>query len=130
MPVVAKTFAYAVEIDRGGRMTIPGGAQIEPAEGWTADHLLIAGLVRCAIDSLGYHARRGGHEIAASGSAHGTVGKRPGDGRYALLEADVRIEARLTPRSEAVEELVAKAERDCFVGASLSVAPRYEWHIS
>jgi organic hydroperoxide reductase OsmC/OhrA len=126
----AKVFEYAVEVDRGGRMTIPGGAQIERAEGWSPDHLLLAALVRCSIDSLTYHARRTGHDVSASGSAQGTVARRETDGRYALVEADVRIDAQLEPRASASAELAAKAERDCFVGASLNVTPRYEWHVS
>ena len=28
------------------------------------------------------------------------------------------------------DALIAKAERDCFVGASLVVKPRYEWRVS
>lgn len=125
-----KVFDYAVEVDRGGRMTVPGGAQLEPGEGWSPDHLLLAALVRCSIDSLTYHARRAGHEVSASGSAHATVTRRDTDGRYALAEADVRIEAQLRPRAAESAELAAKAERDCFVGASLTIAPRYEWHVS
>ena len=123
-------FDYAVEVDRGGRMTVPGGAQLEPGEGWSPDHLLLAALVRCSIDSLTYHARRAGHDVSASGSAHATVTRRDTDGRYALAEADVRIDAQLRPRAAESAELAAKAERDCFVGASLTIAPRYEWHVS
>jgi len=125
-----KVFEYAVEIDRVGRMTVPGGAQIERTEGWSPDHLLLAALVRCSIDSLTYHARRTGHTVSASGSAHGTVTRREADGRYALVQADVRIDAQLEPRVTEAAELAAKAERDCFVGASLTVTPRYEWHMS
>jgi organic hydroperoxide reductase OsmC/OhrA len=125
-----KVFEYAVEVDRGGRMTVPGGAQIAPPEGWSPDHLLLAALVRCSIDSLAYHARRAGHAVSASGSAQGTVAVREADGRYALAEADVRIDAQLEPRAPEATELAAKAERDCFVGASLTVTPRYEWHVS
>jgi len=125
-----KVFEYAVEIDRVGRMTVPGGAQIERTEGWSPDHLLLAALVRCSIDSLTYHARRTGHTVSASGSAHGTVTRREADGRYALVQADVRIDAQLEPRVTEGAELAAKAERDCFVGASLTVTPRYEWHMS
>ena len=123
-------FEYDVEIDLGGRMTVPGGAQIAPAEGWSPDHLLLAALVRCSIDSLTYHARRAGHATTASGSAHGTVTRRESDGRYALADAGVRIDAQLDPRATEPAELTAKAERDCFVGASLSITPRYEWHVS
>ena len=123
-------FEYAVEVDRSGRMTVPGGAQLQPGEGWSPDHLLLAGLVRCTIESLTYHARRGGHAVSASGSAHATVARRESDGRYALAEVDVRIDAQLKPRLGDSTELVANAERDCFVGASLTIAPRYEWHVS
>lgn len=130
MPAKAKTFEYAVEVDRGGRMTIPGGAQIAPAEGWTPDHLLLAALVRCSIDSFTFHARRGGHEVAASGEAQGTVTRRESDGRYAFVELAVRIDAQLVPRVDDSADLIEKAERDCFVGASLNLKPEYEWHVS
>jgi organic hydroperoxide reductase OsmC/OhrA len=129
-PVRAKVFDYAVEIDRGGRMTVPGGAQLEVGEGWSPDHLLLAALVRCSIESLVHHARRAGHEVRASGSASGTVTMREEDGRYAFVGIECRINAELTPRATDVDELAAKAERDCFVGASLRIKPRYEWHLS
>jgi organic hydroperoxide reductase OsmC/OhrA len=128
--VKAKTFEYAVEVDRAGRMTIPGGAQIAPAEGWTPDHLLLAALVRCSIDSFTFHARRGGHEVAAAGEAQGTVTRRESDGRYAFVEIAVRIDAQLTPRADDTDALIEKAERDCFIGASLNLKPEYEWHVS
>jgi organic hydroperoxide reductase OsmC/OhrA len=130
VPVKPKNFEYAVEVDRGGRMTIPGGAQIAPAEGWTPDHLLLAALVRCSIESFTFHARRGGHEVAASGEAQGTVTRRESDGRYAFVEIGVRVDAQLTPRAEDTADLIEKAERDCFVGATLNVKPEYEWHVS
>jgi organic hydroperoxide reductase OsmC/OhrA len=129
MAARAKVFDYVVEIDRAGRMTIPGGAQIAAPEGWTADHLLLAALVRCSIDSLAFHARRAGHEVSATGEGHGTVTKRD-DGRYAFVEIGVRVEVQLVPRAETYVELVEKAERDCFVGASLNVEPVYEWRVS
>jgi organic hydroperoxide reductase OsmC/OhrA len=130
MAVVAKTFEYAVEVDGGGRMTIPGGGQFVPPEGWSADHLLLAALVRCSIDAFAYHARRGGHEVSASGSAHGTITKSGEDNRYRFVSIGVRIDAQLTPRTNETDDLVAKAQRDCFVGASLTVKPEYEWHVS
>jgi organic hydroperoxide reductase OsmC/OhrA len=126
----AKVLEYAVELDNAGRMTIPGGGQFVPPEGWSADHLLLAALVRCSIDSLTHHARRGGHEVTASGEAQGTITKSGEDGRYRFVEIKVRINAQLTPRSDAVDDLVAKAERDCFIGASLTLKPEYEWHVS
>ena len=130
MAASAKVFEYAVEVDHAGRMTIPGGAQIESAEGWSPDHFLLAALVRCSIDSLGYHARRAGHEVIAAGEAHGEVTRRESDGRYALTTVSVRIQAAITPRVAEPSALTAKAERDCFVAASLTVAPTYEWSLS
>jgi organic hydroperoxide reductase OsmC/OhrA len=126
----AKVLEYAIELDNAGRMTIPGGGQFVPPEGWSADHLLLAALVRCSIDAFSYHARRAGHEVAASGEAQGTVTKSGADERYRFVEIDVRINAQLTPRTNEVDDLVAKAERDCFVGASLALKPEYEWHVS
>ena len=39
----------------------------------------------------------------------------------------MRIEAELDPPPESLDELLAKAERDCFIGASLTVKPSYDW---
>jgi hypothetical protein len=125
----AKVFEYAVEVDRAGRMTVPGGAQIAPPEGWSPDHLLLAALVRCSIDSLVYHARRSGHAVRASGFASGTVTKRS-DGRYGFVDITCTIDAELSPRASNVDDLLMKAERDCFVGASLTVEPSYEWRVT
>ena len=130
MQVRAKTFEYAVELDGAGRMTIPGGGQFELPEGWSADHLLLAALVRCSLDSFVYHARRAGHKVAGSGSAQGTITQSGDDGRYRFVDIQVRIDAQLTPRTNEVDDLIEKAERDCFVGASLTLKPEYTWHVS
>jgi organic hydroperoxide reductase OsmC/OhrA len=130
MAVSAKVLEYAVDVDRAGRMTMPGGGQFVPPEGWSADHLLLAALVRCSIDSFTYHARRAGHEVQGSGEAQGIVTKHGEDGRYRFKEIDVRIDVQLTPRTNEPDDLIAKAERDCFIGASLVVKPEYTWHVS
>jgi organic hydroperoxide reductase OsmC/OhrA len=126
----AKLLEYAVDVDSAGRMTIPGGGQLVPPEGWSADHLLLGALVRCSIDSFTYHARRAGHGVAASGEAQGKITKSGEDGRYRFVAIDVSITAQLTPRMDEVGDLVAKAERDCFVSASLTLKPEYAWHVS
>jgi len=126
----AKVLEYAVDVDAAGRMTIPGGGQLLPPEGWSADHLLLAALVRCSIESLTYHARRGGHDVTASGQAQGTITKTDDDGRYRFVTIDVRIDAQLRPRPDELDDLTMKAERDCFVGASLTLKPEYAWHVS
>jgi organic hydroperoxide reductase OsmC/OhrA len=124
-----KTFEYAVEVDRGGRLTVPGGAQLEPGEGWTPDHLLLAALVLCSIQSLRFHARRAGHEVTATGSASGLV-ERGGDGRFRFTEIDVALDVHLDPPTTEPDDLIALAERDCFVGASLTAKPRYAWRVA
>jgi organic hydroperoxide reductase OsmC/OhrA len=111
-------------------MTVPGGAQVDPPAGWSADHLLLAALIRCSIDSLIFHARRAGHEISAGGQARGTITTTTPEERYAFVSIDVRIEAQLSPRAVEPGELTARAERDCFVGASLRVKPAYDWQLS
>lgn len=130
MATTAKVLEYAVDVDRAGRMTIPGGGQFVPPEGWSADHLLLAALVRCSIDSFIYHARRAGHEVQASGEAQGKITKHGEDGRYRFKEIDVRIDVQLTPRTNEPDDLIAKAERDCFISASLTVKPEYTWRVS
>ena len=130
MALTAKVLEYAVDVDSAGRMTIPGGGQFLPPEGWSADHLLLAALVRCSIDSFAYHARRAGHEVAASGEAQGTITKSGEDGRYRFVKIAVKIDAQLTPRTNEVDDLTAKAERDCFISASLTLKPEYVWHVS
>ena len=130
MATTAKVLEYAVDVDRAGRMTMPGGGQFVPPEGWSADHLLLAALVRCSMDSFAYHARRGGHAVTAAGSAQGTIMKSGDDDRYRFVSIDVRIEAQLEPRTNEPDDLIAKAERDCFVGASLTIKPEYTWRVS
>ena len=60
------------------------------------------------------------------------VTRRPGDGRYAFVEIDVELELELEPPppGEGLATLLAKAERDCFVGASLKPSPRYRWSVN
>jgi organic hydroperoxide reductase OsmC/OhrA len=130
MALIARTLEYAVELDEGGHFTVPGGGQFVTPERWSADHLLLAALVRCSIDSFAYHARRAGHTISGTGSAHGTVTRTEDDGRYRFVAIGVRLDVQLTPRPTDTEALIMKAERDCFVGASLRVKPEYEWHVS
>ena len=83
-----------------------------------------------SLDSFGYHARRAGHVVTASGSAQGTITKSGPDERYRFVSIAVRIDAQLDPRAADAGALIEKAERDCFVGASLALKPEYEWHVS
>jgi uncharacterized OsmC-like protein len=132
MPSKAKEFRYAVGLDRAGRITADGGDPLDLDEAWTPEHLLLAGLARCTLQSLRFHASRVGVDFVASASASGLVTKRPDDGRYAFVDIDVEIDLELepVPPGEELAALLVKAERDCFVGASLDPSPVYRWRVN
>jgi organic hydroperoxide reductase OsmC/OhrA len=130
MTVKAKELRYAIDLGEGGDLRVEDGTLLAADPAWAPEHLLLAALVRCSLKSLAYHARRVGLEVAhATGSARALITKRESDGRYAIVECDVELEVRLSPEPgpEQLAELRAKAERDCFVGASLAVKPTYRW---
>ena len=131
MATRAKSFSYAVSIDRDWTATSEqGGSPIAEEEAWTPEHLVLAGLARCTLTSLRYHARRDGIEVAGGADAKGEVTARDTDGRYAFVRIKVELDVTLDPTPSSVRELVAKAERDCFVGASLTAKPRYRWTVN
>lgn len=129
----ARILPYAVTLDAAWTATSDrGGSPLEDdPETWTPEHLLLAGLARCSLTSLRHHARRAGSEVTATARAHGTVTRREPDGRFAFVEIAVEIDASLEPAlaGEALAAVRAKAERDCFVGASLAVPPAYTFTI-
>lgn len=133
MAVTARVLEFDVAVDRdrtarSGR----GGGPILRDEAWSSEHLVLAGLVRCTLTSLDYSAKRAGVKVAASGQAQGSVTKRDDDGRYAFVRIDVQFEVELDPATDtdAVKDLVTRAEQGCFVGNSLIPRPRYEWTVN
>jgi uncharacterized OsmC-like protein len=132
MPPNAKEFRYAVGLDRAGRITADGSSPLALDDAWTPEHLLLAGLASCTLQSLRFHADRAGVDFLAAASASGLVTKRPDDGRYAFVELDVEIDLELepVPEREELAALLVKAERDCFVGASLTPSPAYRWRVN
>ena len=129
---VAKEFTFAVSVDEEGRLEAEGRDALETGEAWTPEHLVLAALGRCTIASLTYHAKRANAEVRAKANAGGLVTKREEDGRYAFVEVDCELDVVLEPElpPEELGELLAKAERDCFVGASLALPTRYEWRVN
>lgn len=125
----AKVLDFEASVGTDGRLTARGES-LRPPESWTAEHLVLAGLVRCSLTSLGYHARREGIEVTGSGDASGTVTQRDDDGRYAFVEITCRLDVELTPAPDDLEALLGKAERDCFIGASLTAKPTYVWNVA
>jgi uncharacterized OsmC-like protein len=128
----AKEFRYAIGLDRTGRVTADGHSPLDLDAAWTPEHLVLAGLVRCTLQSLRFHAAPMEIDFVARGSASGLVTRRPDDGRYAFVEIDVELELELDPAppGEELAALLAKAERDCFVGASLKPSPSYHWTVN
>jgi uncharacterized OsmC-like protein len=127
-----KRFEFVASLDDDGRVGA-GGEAVELGDEWSAESLVLAGLLRCSLTSLRYHARRGGiDDVRARGTAKAVVTQRESDGRYAFVEVEARLEAEIEPppAPEALAELLASAERGCFVGASLTVTPTYRWRVN
>ncbi|HEY6606472.1 MAG TPA: OsmC family protein [Gaiellaceae bacterium] len=129
---MAKEFRYAIGLDRAGRLTADGASPLDLDDAWTPEHLMLAGLARCTLQSLRFHTDRVGIDFLAKASASGVVTKRADDGRYGFVDLDVEIDLELepVPPREELTALLAKAERDCFVGASLKPSPRYRWRVN
>ena len=132
MAAKAKEFRYAVGLDRTGRVTADGHSPLDLEPAWTPEHLVLVGLIRCTVQSLRFHAGPKEIDFVANGSASARVTRRSDDGRYAFVEIDVELELELdpVPPGEELAALLAKAERDCFVGASLKPSPRYRWRVN
>ena len=131
--VKAKELRYAVDLTATGELTDENGVALDAPAEWSPEHLLLAALVRCSLKSLRYHAERRGVDVrSASGSSRTLVTKRETDERYALVETDVELVVELAPEPEpdALAELLALAERDCFVGSSLTAKPSYRWIVN
>ena len=128
----AKEFRYAIGLDRMGRVTADGQSPLELAAAWTPEHLVLAGLVRCTLQSLRFHAVPLEIDFVADGSASAVITRRPDDGRYGFVEIDVKLDLELdpVPPGEELAALLAKAERDCFIGASLKPSPSYSWRVN
>jgi len=129
----AKTFSYAVSVDRDGTARSgEGGSPLPEEEAWSPEHLVLTGLCRCVLTSFRYHARRAGHEPVSSGTAHAVVTRREEDGRFAIVETrlDLAVTIEPAPAAEDVRALITKGERDCFIAASLTVKPDYHWTVN
>lgn len=131
MPVKPRELRFAVDLGAGGELRDENAVRLDVPPEWTPEHLLLAALVRCSLASFRYHAERARLTVGeTSGSARGMVTKRESDERYAFVELEVELAVALTPEPEDLSTLLEKAERDCFVGASLAVKPSYRWIVN
>jgi len=110
--MTAKRFEHSVALDQDGRARAETGVELGVPEEWTAEHLVLAGLIRCSLE--------------------GVVTRRDEDGRYAFVEIECGLDVELEPAPEekSLKELLEQAEWGCFIGASLTVKPRYEWRVN
>jgi uncharacterized OsmC-like protein len=133
MATTGRVYEFDVAVDQDGTATSGrGGPAIVKDEEWWAEHLVLAGLLRCTLASLGYAARKANVDVVARGRAHGTVAKRDTDGRYAFvdIESSFELEVAPPPDPEALATMLEKTERGCFVGNSLTAKPRYRWKVN
>jgi organic hydroperoxide reductase OsmC/OhrA len=128
----AKEFRYAIALDRAGRVTADGQAELDLDPAWTPEQLVLAGLTRCTVQSLRFHADRAGVDFVVSARASAMVTRSVPEERYAFVEIDVDLDLEVepVPPADELQELLALAERDCFVGASLRPDPRYRWRVN
>jgi organic hydroperoxide reductase OsmC/OhrA len=128
----AKPREFRFAVDLADDLRTEDGTPLGADAAWSPEHLLLAALIRCSLASLDYHARRAGNGVESSrGNARALFTRRESDGRYAAMEIDVELAVKLRtqPGEDELRELLEKAERDCFIGASLTVKPRYDWSL-
>jgi organic hydroperoxide reductase OsmC/OhrA len=128
-----RVLEFDVTVDRAGDAhSALGGTPLPREVEWWAEHLVLAGLVRCTLASLDYSARRAGLNSKGIGRAHGTVTKRESDGLYAFVEITTTLEVDLAPVPDdrTLRELLTYAERGCFVSNSLSAKPHHRWIVN
>ncbi len=123
-------FDVTVDADLVARSTL-GGSPLPRQVEWWAEHLVLAGLVRCTLASMEYAARRAGLNSTGSGRAHGTVTRRE-DGTWGFVAIETTLDVRLAPAPDAatLADVVDRAERGCFVSNSLVPAPRHRWVVN
>ena len=105
---------------------------LDREKAWSPEELVLAGLVKCTLASLAFYGERERIDMVGTGAADGVVTKRESDDRYAFVEIQCGLDVKLEPRpdDEKLNALLDSAEWGCFIAASLTVKPRYEWRVN
>ena len=133
MPTLPRVLEFDVTVDRAGdARSALGGSSLPRQAEWWSEHLVLAGLVRCTLASMEHAARRAGLDSKCAGRAHGVVTRREDDGLYAFVDIETTLEVDLAPAPKAgtLAELVARAERGCFVSNSFVSKPTHRWIVN
>ena len=133
MPTRPRVLEFDVTVDRAGdARSALGGSPLPWQPEWWSEHLVLAGLVRCSLASMEHTARQAGLASEGAGSAHAVVTRRDDDGLYAFVDIQATLEVDLVPAPQAgaLAELVATAERGCFVSNSLTSKPTHRWIVN
>ena len=125
-----KRLEFSASIGSDGSLCAEERERLDPGEAWTAEHLVLAALCRCTLASLRFHAEQAGVRSSGTAVASGVVTRRDSDGRYAFVEVQCGLDVTLEPKPDDVDELLALAERDCFISASLTAVTEYEWRVN
>jgi organic hydroperoxide reductase OsmC/OhrA len=128
----AKELRFETRLEADGSFCA-GTEELRAPEEWSAEDLVLAGLLRCSLASVRYSAQRAGVAVpAATGVARGSVTRREEDGRFAFTSVEVEIDATIEGALDEAQrsDLADRAERGCFVGASLVAKPRYTWRFT
>jgi organic hydroperoxide reductase OsmC/OhrA len=127
--MAAKRFEYAASLEPGGAVLAEAGSRVELSEAWLPEHLVLVAVAQCSLASLRYYARES--TVSGSAEAAGVVSRRD-DGSYAFVELEVLLDVELDPPVELDElpALLARAERGCFIGNSLTARPQLVWRVN
>ncbi len=122
---------YRVELAADGTLATERDAGLELPGSWTPEHLVLAALGRCSLASLEHHASRASLEVGGTVTATGSIDRRE-DGSWGFVEIDCTLGISLQPApdGDALMALLDRAERGCFVGASLHPEPAYHWRVN
>ncbi len=125
-----KRLEFSASVGRDGALCAEERESLDPGEVWTPEHLVLAALCRCTLSSLRHHAEKAGVEASGTAAANGVVARRDSDGRHAFVEVLCGLDVTLEPEPDDLPALLALAERDCFISASLAVPTEYEWRVN
>ncbi len=126
-----KRTEFGVTLERSGRASADGLSPVRLDDPWTPEHLVLLGLAQCSVASLRHHARRASVDFLAAAAATGAVARRD-DGLWGFVEIECRVDLEIDPLppDEQLSDLLARAERGCFIGASLIPKPSYQWTVN